>query len=454
MSEPEPPRYGRASLNGNQREVLDRFLSGNGHAILEGPVGTGKSRVAAEIATAVATRPGRVLIVASSPLAQQMAASARQAGVPTLELSRAKLRQLLDEDWQPPRASVVHVNRLLVSDPWSADLLAKIGWDLVIFDDPELDSRVLQAFLQQAGARGFAISNSPSVLYEPWRAEADVYVLESPFSLESDQPVPQVAARFEPVWFRRDADEIAIAAMVDDVIDVAGRSGFRLGLQQLATANASSSYALQARTLRQLERLREARNFVAHLGRTDAPKDAATALALNHGALLLEISARLESISSAIDELEADTKRDAFVQLALDEHGNASGGTVVFCSLAATADYVASGLAFLQQRVYRLSARRSDPDRLLWATTEPHHFIVAHDPALKGVDLRSARHAVNYDIVADPRRMHIRWSRLDWREPTTIRVSSLLPHGPMSALEERALARMPYLTGADTSPAY
>jgi hypothetical protein len=335
----------------------------------------------------------------------------------------------------------------MLSDPWSADLLAQIGWDLIIVDEPSAVFEFPAAFVRQSGSRVLAITSRPDHDPAVWSERVRVYRFDSPFLIEPDQPAPELAERFRPLWFERHDHELAIAEMVDELIASAGVAGARLGLHRLATASASSSYALQVATLRQLDRLRDARNVIAHIGRAGHREDAALTLALENEALLVELYARLEQIASAVDELEFDTKRDLFMEFAMNREATSGGGTVIFCSVAATADYVASGLEFMRQHVHRLGVR-SDPDRLLWAAAQPHHFLVAHDPILKGLDLRTARQAVNYDLVASQRRMHVRWSKLDLSEPHEIRVWSLLPRRPASSLERLAVERMPYLVGS------
>ena len=78
---------------------------------------------------------------------------------------------------------------------------------------------------------------------------------------------------------------------------------------------------------------------------------------------------------------------------------------------------------------------------------EPGSIVVAHDAVLKGLDLSQATAALNYDVSPDPRRMHIRWSRLDWRDPSLPPEVVTLQPSPMLPREERAFSKMPYLAG-------
>ena len=451
MSEFEAPRHGLASLRPWQRQFVEHFLSSEqGHVVLAAPLGMGKAKTAGEIATAVATRPARVLVVAPIAVGRSIAASAKNAGLPTLELTKATLRQLSSEAgaWVPD-AAVVYASPQVVADPWVVELLSEPSWALVIADHPAArENSALAAVIERSGARALVLSEQTerqSLVWPP--GDGEVYALGSELLAGENTPGPELAARFEPVVWERDERETRIIGMVEELLALASPYAQTLGLRRLRAAAASSNYALQAVTLALLDRIREERNIAVHLG-SRWRQERLLDFDGEEEWPLIEIVSRLDALAAAIDELESDSKQDAFMGLALDPSPlDRQVGCVVFCALSATADYVASGLRFMQQPVVRLSSSRPGQDEVEWALQQPEYIVVVHDGTLQGVDLSAARQAVNYDLVSNPRRMHIRWSRLDWTESDQLRIWTLVPGTTASPVEQEALERMPYLMG-------
>jgi hypothetical protein len=129
-----------------------------------------------------------------------------------------------------------------------------------------------------------------------------------------------------------------------------------------------------------------------------------------------------------------------------------AGSTVVFCALAATAEYVDHGLRFMRQSSTTLNDLRQSgvsPDS--WLQT-PGVALVLFDAQLKGLEFDGARQAVNYD-VPDAQQIAIRSTPLRWADSSRDSATwTLLPRNEqLSALEKQALAEASFLSGSAPS---
>jgi AAA domain len=452
MTELDRPRYGLAALRPEQREIAERFLGeGARHALLVGPTGIGKGRTAGEIATATARQGGRVLIVASVAVGRAISASARHAGFPVVEVTKALLRaRRLDQNVAPlPMTAVAFASPQLIHDPWAVDSLSGLSWDLIIADElSAAETGPLDLLVRRTAARLLEISRGVSGAAGASVASGvEVYRIGSQLLAGDNDPGPELAARFHAVEWDRDPDEVEIGRLVDDLVDLEQHLGRDLGLRRLPAAYASSNYALQAMSFRLLDRIVEERNALVHLGpvsKQELPPDRGE----GQQAALRQVFEGLERLTAKIDLLETDSRQNAFVSLVLEPSQlRVDRGLVIFCALAATADYVANGLQLARRMVVRPSSSRPDQDYIEFALRQPRHVVVVHDAGLKGLDLRSAHQAINYDVDPSRRRMYVRWSRLDWTEPSRVRIWTLLPRDTATSFERKAMGRMPYLAG-------
>jgi superfamily II DNA or RNA helicase len=466
-------RYGLDSLYPWQRSFVDGFLASPRNTVLQAPLGIGKSRAAGEIAAAMARKPGRVLVVASElAVGRQIASSARHSGVETLAITKGRLREGDENgDLGLPRQLVAYTTPQTLAGDWSLGLLSGVGWSSIILDHPrDADFPWLQEFIARAGTPVLVLTDSEGLSQTySWLDDPTIHTHSSELLLEENRPRHVLSARFEPYFWARTARERQIIAMVDALPGSKLTGGLdTIRVARLRTAAASSSYALQVAALAELQRLTEAYHAPSRfeaLGDSQPilgaahPADHLASAALDTTVVstsadghLLEAIASLSAIASAVDELEDDPKQDALMTLIREHGAENQTGSVVFCALSATADYLATELAAMQSPVTRVFRNQVADVDLGPSLADPRGLVVVHDGALQGLDLHAASQGINYDLVASRRRMNVRWSRLNWTDPGRLRVWTLIPRESRSSAERIALQRMPYLAGSGWQP--
>jgi hypothetical protein len=261
----------------------------------------------------------------------------------------------------------------------------------------------------------------------------------------------ELAQHYRSANFDRTDAEVSLIADIDRAVAEAGVLARPLGLEAVQAAASSSFYAMQTTALTALKRLRERRNLLVHqalgaeeLGFGDGPMaDEA----------LVRVFSLFESWAAAVDRLTFDSRHQAFLTLMLPPASvDRAGSTVVFCALAATAEYVDHGLRFMRQSSTTLNDLRQSgvsPDS--WLQT-PGVALVLFDAQLKGLEFDGARQAVNYD-VPDAQHIAIRSTRLRWADSSRdSAIWTLLPRNEqLSALEKHALAEASFLSGSAPS---
>jgi hypothetical protein len=265
------------------------------------------------------------------------------------------------------------------------------------------------------------------------------------FPPEADAPDAEVPADFSLRPFMRSSQERALLADAAVLVDQWARSPWAYRLRLLAMAGDSSPYALQTEGLRLLEELEHWRMSTGHqrAGASSDPDFAGERqTSLASSAALYERTLR---IVKQVDDLDYDARLETLREV-LTGVPTDFGDTVVFCTRPRTADYLLDSLRFLSEgsAVRRLGRKEIQRGRL-----GPSGVLIVSDNQLKGLIAEDVNAGVNYDLAVSPRRMHLRWSRLVGPGATErrVRIETLVDTSPAGIGDQRALLRMPYLSG-------
>jgi hypothetical protein len=439
----------------DERQVafISEFMRSDSHRrhVLAAPLGTGKGHTAAAIAHDLLVRgAGPVLLIAETRAGRFFAQNVANHGVASVELTKARLRTLdVDARLADGAATLAVVSPRVVDDPWARHVLSRVRWGLMIIDADvvDIDSSAALEDCAAGARRLLVLVDSRNALDRfRWLADAAVTTWETPWLVDAHQPAASLRHRFVSVFYDRTDEEVAVILAVEELIARAGQLAWPLGLTQLRSAAHSSYYALQMSALTLLERLRSRRNMAAHGQPAVRESGVWTADRHEQQAAIVAAYSAIEQIVAMIDALEFDSKANALLRLTPASEARAGSSAAIFCEHPATADYLRNTLSFLHIPAVAVKGRRGDlVSRRADASTP---VVVATDAGVRGLDLRDVSRAVNYDVVPDPARMHLRWSRLSWSDPLApLQIQTLFPGQPATRREAEVVERMTYLLG-------
>lgn len=339
-----------------------------------------------------------------------------------------------------------------LADHWVAKELATTEWDLVVIDEahslgPRAERSVKQ-LTEGAVKRLLALSTWPTI-ERPLASIESLHVERWELHQVHQSWIPalgQVQA-FHPVFFDRSPDEKLLLRRVQRLLEKVEKYSIDWGIRDLDQAASSSPYALQARALHALERLRSRRNALAH-GRTVGDPVTSHTRAAEFSQLSIAVD-ELQALADAVDQLAVDSRYAAFTELLrtgpvrLREQR-----VVVFCAEASTADYIANGLTALDRPILRVQPDGTLPADLNATLHTPNAVLVTDDKTVAGLEL-NVRQVINYDLLPDVRRMLARWQHLGGAHAHPIEVWTLIDRQQNEHPEGRALELMPYLAGVD-----
>lgn len=441
-----------------QRDFVRRFLAPNAprYQLLLAPVGTGKTFTASAIVDSVLRTPSRVLFV--TPIGMRSLEYALGPSLPWTEIkiTKAWLRERSSEpngaDGGWPVWMLGVVNPRTLADSWVAKELATTDWDLVVIDEANsLSPRAEQAVRQlvvEGTVRRLLVLGIPTIDL-PLGSIGGLHVESWKLSALGRNGLPGVEQvhSFHSVFFERSPDERSLLQRVQRLLKETEHDSIEWGIHDLDQAASSSPYALQARALQALERLRSRRNALAH-GRTAGDVVTSRTRAAEFGQLSMVVD-ELQAIADAVDRLGEDSRYATFTELL--RAGPARLGkerVVVFCAEPSTADYIANGLTILERPFLHIRAEGTPLADVISALQRPNTVVVADDQAVAGLDLVNARQVVNYDLVPDVRRMLARWLSVGGAHHNPLEVWTLLDRSSEGLPESQALQLMPYLADA------
>lgn len=418
--------------------------------LLASPTGTGKGRVVAAAAQAWRSKePSRTLIVARHVIAENLAEQI-DPHTPLRWLSKSLMRE---EGWDlaldPADVVFAATSGEILADPWVVDVLSDVGWNQIIVDLDGTPADAIESIVLLTGriplARLVMLASTPAAIAAETLGATVMQYISTGGLISA---YPGFAEHFRSATFERTDAEFGLIAEIDQAVADVGLLAGPLGLEAVQTAASSSFYAMQTTALGALNRLRERRNLLVHeaLGAEEFAAEGGPVPAT----ALVRVFAQLEKWAAAVDRMTFDSRHQAFLELVLPPASvNRTGSTLIFCGLAATADYVDHGLRLMRQSSATLTDLRErgiKPDA--WLRT-PGAVLVGFDEQLQGLDFAGARQAINYDVPTTPARLAIRATRLRWTDPSSEwAVWTLLPASEqLSALEAAALTEAPFLAG-------
>jgi hypothetical protein len=440
-----------------QRDFVRRFLAPNAprYQLLLAPVGTGKTFTASAIVDSILRTPSRVLFV--TPIGMRTLEYALGPSLPWTEIkiTKAWLRERSSEpdgaDGGWPAWMLGVVNPRTLADSWVAKELATTDWDLVVVDEanslgPRAERAVHQLLVEET-VRRLLVLGIPTMEL-PLGSIGGLHVESWKLSALGRNGLPAVEQvhNFHSVLFERSPDERSLLQRVQRLLEETEHYSIEWGIHDLDQAASSSPYALQARALQALERLRSRRNALAH-GRTAGDVVTSRTRAAEFGQLSMVVD-ELQAIADAVDRLGEDSRYATFTELL--RVGSVRLGeerVVVFCAEQSTADYIANGLTILERPFLRIRAEGTPLADISSALRRPNTIVVADDQAVAGLDLVNARQVINYDLVPDVRRMLARWLSVGGAHRSPLEVWTLLDRSPEGLPEGQALQLMPYLAG-------
>lgn len=341
---PEPQHV---HLRPSQKEAVDRFFAPDAprRQALLAPTGTGKSVVATAVVEESFRRGARsVLVLAAQNVVAQSIAWRSSGGVRVpFELHRALSASTTDRPaarW-PDEVLAFGSLRRAAREPVAGAVRDRF-WDLVIADLSGAaadDVENLHEFLAGGDiGRLLVLDNRVS------SAQASSWLDAAPlaFDVPDTDSFSVPPLRFSAINFERSDAEVAI---IDRAVRLAAElkgAGSR-SRHRLNAAAASSPLALQSQAWAAAESLRQLQSRLAHglppqleldLLADEMPAELPRVERLRH---------ELMALADDVDQLEVDTKWDAFARAITAIH---DPSVVIFCDFAETANYVADRLQF------------------------------------------------------------------------------------------------------------
>lgn len=396
--------------------------------ILVSPPGYGKTTAVAISAKTIAQRApsARVLIIAPRMLLPQLAAVFQEGTGPEVHVVDAPVYRRLQlrtpaggNPWSGPGVYLTSPEFMRVANR-SAEA-SNLEWDLVMFDEVQLygggsKGELLDLFWRSPTARRVTATVSlPDTLDEASWADAVVVRWDAQvLTALHQQRVPHRVVRVHT--FHLTPEERAFQAAVEASVaaDSARRDQSGLAADLILQRLRSSPFAIE-------QTLRRAKTAAAEWEPGDEGPD--EWVSADYGgsagsrAMTGLTAATLNALLAKLDTLERDSKWAACENLLRSIRREYVGLPVVlFTDYADTAEYVAELLTARQWNVLVSTGRVPPEDRAIildQAEKTPGIVLITTAAASQGAELSFTNQVVHYDVPPDPRRLVMRFARVE-----------------------------------------